>query len=79
MGNKKRKEFEELEVTDDYMFKLVMRKYPRLCKTLVETVLNVDIKRLEYLETEKAIAPCMIAMEYDLTFISEMISKPFIL
>ncbi|MBE6105454.1 Rpn family recombination-promoting nuclease/putative transposase [Anaerovibrio lipolyticus] len=57
MGNKKRKAFEELEVTDDYMFKLVMRKYPRLCKTLVETVLNVDIKRLEYLETEKAIAP----------------------
>ena len=48
----KRKSWQELTITDDYMFKLVM-SYPAICKHLIERVLNIKIREIKYLEREK--------------------------
>ena len=47
------KPWEELTITDDYMFKLVMR-HKRFCKRLIEKILNIRIKDIHYLEEEKS-------------------------
>ena len=56
MSDKKNhiKPWEELTITDDYMFKLVM-KHPRICQRLIEKILKIKIKHLTYLEDEKTI------------------------
>ena len=46
------KPWEELTISDDYMFKLVMR-HKRFCKKLIEKILDIKIKRIVYLEDEK--------------------------
>ncbi len=48
------KPWEDLTISDDYMFKLVMR-HKRFCKKLLETILNIKIKRITYLEDEKSL------------------------
>lgn len=48
------KPWEALTITDDYMFKLVM-KHPRICQRLIEKILNIKIKHIKYLETEKTL------------------------
>lgn len=48
-----RKRWQDLTITDDYMFKLVM-SYPHICKHLIERVLNIKIRELKYLENEKS-------------------------
>ena len=48
------KPIEELTIVDDFMFGAVMRD-PRLCKPLLELVLNVKIRRIEYPELQKTI------------------------
>ena len=48
------KPWEDLTITDDYMFKLVM-KHPRICQRLIEKILNIKIKHIKYLETEKTL------------------------
>lgn len=47
------KPWEELTITDDYMFKLVMR-HKRFCKRLIEKIPNIRIKDIHYLEEEKS-------------------------
>ena len=48
------KSIEELTIVDDFMFGAVMRD-PRLCKPLLELVLNVRIRKIEYLELQKTL------------------------
>ncbi|MCM1568184.1 MAG: Rpn family recombination-promoting nuclease/putative transposase [Roseburia sp.] len=49
--SKKRKKYEELTIVDDFMFGKVMRN-PEYCKRLLEIILDVRIRRLEYIEEE---------------------------
>ncbi len=52
----KRKSFDELTFADDGMFQAVM-KNPELSAELVECLLGVRVKQVEYPELEKAIEP----------------------
>lgn len=56
MANKRPiiKPWEELTISDDYMFKLVMR-HKRFCKKLIEKILNIKIERIVYLDDEKSL------------------------
>ncbi|ORU00684.1 hypothetical protein D081_0666 [Anaerovibrio sp. JC8] len=56
MTEKKRiiKPWEELTIIDDYMFKLVMR-HPHICTRLIEKILDIKIKHINYLEDEKSL------------------------
>ncbi len=47
------KNWEDLTISDDYMFKLVMRR-KRICKKMLERILKVKIFDITYLETEKS-------------------------
>ena len=49
------KPIEELFFTDDYMFGTVMRN-PEICKNILETLLNIQIEKLEYPELQKSIS-----------------------
>lgn len=51
------KKWEELTFTDDYMFKTVLTKYPRICTKLLETILEIKIKALTYLSKEEDVKP----------------------
>jgi len=48
------KPIEELTFTDDFMFGYVLRD-PEICKTLLETLLGIQIEHLEYPELQKNI------------------------
>ena len=50
------KPIEELTFTDDYMFGYVMRN-EEICKGLLERLLGIKIKRLEFPTLQKTIAP----------------------
>ncbi len=50
----KLKKWEELQITDDFLFGKVMRN-PDICKRTVEAILDVEIERIEYLEEQKVI------------------------
>jgi hypothetical protein len=41
------KKFEELQLQDDFMFGIVMRK-PEYCKPFLEIILGIKIARIEY-------------------------------
>ena len=47
-------DYGELGFTNDFMFAKVMRNH-RLCKQLLEVILDVSIERIDYLEEQKAI------------------------
>ena len=49
------KPINELTFTDDYMFGAVMRN-PEICKSILETLLNIQIEKLEYPELQKSIS-----------------------
>ena len=49
------KPIDELFFTDDYMFGAVMRN-PEICKSILETLLNIQIEKLEYPELQKSIS-----------------------
>ena len=49
------KPIEELTFTDDYMFGAVMRN-PEICKSILETLLNIQIEKLEYPQLQKSIS-----------------------
>ena len=51
-----RKPFEELNFADDGMFQAVLHE-PGVCAELVERLLGVKVKKVEYPELEKTIAP----------------------
>ena len=48
------KTLEELTITDDFMFGAVMRN-PRHCKPLLELILNIKIRKIEYPELQKTV------------------------
>ena len=48
------KPWEELTITDDYMFKAVMSR-KRLCKKLIERILQIPVRDIRYMEEEKVI------------------------
>lgn len=50
----KSKKFEDLTISDDFMFGIVMRD-PKYCKPFLETILNIKISRIEYPEDQKTI------------------------
>ena len=47
-----KKPFEQLTITDDYMFKMVMRD-PNRVKPLLEMILRKKIRKIVIVETEK--------------------------
>ena len=49
------KPVEELTFTDDFMFGYVLRD-PEICKTLLETLLGIQIEYVEYPELQKSIS-----------------------
>ena len=49
------KPIEELTFTDDFMFGYVLRD-PEICKTLLETLLGIQIDHIEYPELQKSIS-----------------------
>ena len=53
-GENLAKPIEELTITDDFMFGAVMRD-PKLCKTLLELILGVKIRKIEYPEKQKTL------------------------
>ena len=52
--SKKIKEFDELTITDDFMFGAVMSD-PKRCKPLLEYILRIKIIKIEYAEKQKVI------------------------
>ena len=48
------KPWEELTISDDYMFKLVMSR-KRICKKMIEKILRIPVRDIRYIEKEKAI------------------------
>lgn len=53
------KKFEDLTISDDFMFGIVMRD-PKYCKPFLETILNIKISRIEYPKDQKqSIFPLM--------------------
>ena len=48
------KPWEQLTITDNYLFQLVMRR-KHLCKQLIEKILQIRIKDIAYPDTEKTI------------------------
>ncbi|MBR1445120.1 MAG: Rpn family recombination-promoting nuclease/putative transposase, partial [Firmicutes bacterium] len=50
----KKKSIEDLTIADDFMFGAVMSD-PKLCKPLLEYILDIKIKQIEYPELQKII------------------------
>ena len=46
--------WDEIGITDDFMFGKVMQN-PKLCKKLLETILGIEIEKIEYPEKQTAI------------------------
>lgn len=53
-GRYRVKPWEELTIADDYMFKLVMW-HPKICKRLIEKILKIKIRHIDYLDDEKSL------------------------
>ena len=50
------KKFEDLEFSDDFMFKKVMMD-EEICKGVIERLLHIKVDHLEYPEIEKQLNP----------------------
>lgn len=55
-----RKKYEELTITDDFMFGKVMRN-PKRCKKLLEIILNVKIQKVEFIDDQQTVDSDYIA------------------
>ena len=49
--------FEDLKISNDFMFKEVMKSNKELCKRLVGSIMQQDIEDIVYIETEKTLQP----------------------
>ena len=49
--------FEDLTISNDFMFKEVMKSNKGLCKRLVGSIMQQDIEDIVYIETEKTLQP----------------------
>ena len=54
MSLARRKTIDELTIVDDFMFGAVM-KDPRRCKPLIEQILNIKVRSINYPELQKRI------------------------
>lgn len=52
---RKKKGFEDLEFTDDFLFAQIMRNRPDLCRELLELILGMEISEIHYLKTQETI------------------------
>ena len=50
------KPWEDLQITDDYMFCKTMSN-ETICKSFLETLLDIKIEKIEYIQTEKELVP----------------------
>ncbi|WP_349668057.1 Rpn family recombination-promoting nuclease/putative transposase [Lacrimispora sp.] len=51
----KYKPYEQLDLTDDFMFSYVMRSNSELCRQLLESILNFPIDRIDYIGSQETI------------------------
>lgn len=58
--DRKFKDFEELELRDDYMFNLVMQD-PDLCKECLERIMDIKIDHITYPESQKSITQTLLS------------------
>ena len=49
--------FEDLKISNDFMFKEVMKSNKELCKRLVGSIMQQDIEDIVYIDTEKTLQP----------------------
>ena len=49
--------FENLQISNDFMFKEVMKSNKGLCKRLVGSIMQQDIEDIVYIDTEKTLQP----------------------
>ena len=49
--------FEDLQISNDFMFKEVMKSNKGLCKRLVGSIMQQDIEDIVYIDTEKTLQP----------------------
>ena len=54
MSGTQRKKWEDLEIKDDFIFGKVMRN-PKLCKKMLERILNIEIDHIEFPEIQKTL------------------------
>ena len=50
-----KKRYEDLTFTDDFMFCKILSANPSLCKELLSLILNVNIKKIEFVQSQKTI------------------------
>ena len=55
------KKYEELDITDPFIFAKVMSD-KRLCKPLLESILNIKIRDIKYVDYEETIQIYMLRM-----------------
>lgn len=53
---RKRKKYEELTITDDFMFGKIMRD-PKHCKKLLEIILDVKIRKITFIDDQQTVNP----------------------
>lgn len=51
---RKRKEYSELKFIDDFMFCKIMVTKPELCKEMLELILGLKIRKIEFSESQKS-------------------------
>ena len=51
----KYKPYEQLDLTDDFMFSYVMRSNRELCRQLLESILNFPIDRIDFISSQETI------------------------
>ena len=51
----KYKPYEQLDLTDDFMFSYVMRSNGELCRQLLESILNFPIDRIDFISSQETI------------------------
>lgn len=56
-GRYRRKTYRELEFTDDFMFRKVLRHNEKLCKDLVELLLDIKVDHIRYKDDDHTIDP----------------------
>ena len=49
--------FEDLKISNEFMFKEVMKSNKELCKRLVSSIMQQEIEDIVYIETEKMLQP----------------------
>lgn len=68
--------FKDKTITDNFIFGAVMQN-PKLCKALLECILNIKIRQIKYPELEKTISKGVGSKVFDLMCILKMNSTQY--